>query len=101
MGYEEQVGAVGMIIKRGFRELGIGTAMMRILVAQAERMGIEVLTLTAFASKRRALHVYEKAGFVQTGFFPRALEGRQINRRSDNDETVGVKPPWQILRSST
>jgi len=65
-GYEEHVGAVGIIIKRGFRELGIGTTIMCILVALAEMMGIEVLTLTAFASNRRAVHVYEKVGFVQT-----------------------------------
>jgi len=41
--------------------------MMRILIAQAERMGIEVLTLTTLASNRRALYVYEKVGCVQTG----------------------------------
>jgi RimJ/RimL family protein N-acetyltransferase len=80
-GYEKHVGAVGIIIKRGFRELGIGTAMMRILVAQAEKMGIEVLTLTAFASNRRALHVYEKVGFVQTGLIPKKhlKEGKYID----------------------
>lgn len=39
-GHEEHVGAVAIIIKRGFRELGIGTAMMRILMAQAEGMAL-------------------------------------------------------------
>lgn len=70
-GHEEHISAVAIIIKRGFRELAIETAMMRILMAQAEGMGIEVLTLAAFASNRRALHVYEKVGFVQTGLIPK------------------------------
>jgi RimJ/RimL family protein N-acetyltransferase len=41
--------------------------MMKTLVGQAEKMGLKVLTLTAFASNERAIHVYEKVGFVQTG----------------------------------
>jgi len=32
---------------------------------------LEVLTLTAFASNKRAIHVYEKVGFVQTGLIPK------------------------------
>jgi RimJ/RimL family protein N-acetyltransferase len=66
-GYEEHVGVIGIAIKSGFRDLGIGTEMMKTLVGQAEKMGLKVLTLTAFASNERAIHVYEKVGFVQTG----------------------------------
>ncbi|MGB9756228.1 MAG: GNAT family N-acetyltransferase, partial [Candidatus Bathyarchaeales archaeon] len=41
------------------------------LVEQASKMGLKVLTLSAFATNRRAIHVYEKVGFVQTGVIPR------------------------------
>jgi len=80
-GYQKHVGVVGIVIKRGFRELGIGTAMMRVLIEQAEKMGMKVLTLTAFASNKRAIHVYEKVGFVQTGLIPKKhlKEGKYID----------------------
>ena len=55
--------------------------MMRVLIEQAEKMGMKVLTLTAFASNKRAIHVYEKVGFVQTGLIPKKhlKEGKYID----------------------
>ena len=70
-GYEGHVGVVGIVVKQGFRDSGIGTAMMHVLIEQAKRMGLKVLTLSAFASNKRAIHVYEKVGFVQGGLIPR------------------------------
>jgi len=70
-GYEAHVGVLGIAIKSGFRDLDIGTEMMKTLIKQAEKMGLKVLTLTAFASNSRAIHVYEKVGFVQTGRVPK------------------------------
>ena len=80
-GFQKHVGVVGIVIKNGFRELGIGTAMMRVLVEQAQEMGLKVLTLTAFASNKRAIHVYEKVGVVQTGLIPKKLlkQGKYID----------------------
>jgi RimJ/RimL family protein N-acetyltransferase len=70
-GYEKHVGVIGIVIKEGSRDLGIGTEMMQALEEQAEEMGLKVLTLSAFATNRRAIHVYEKVGFVQTGLIPK------------------------------
>ena len=70
-GFERHVGVLGIIVKNGFRNVGIGTEMMKALVEQASKMGLKVLTLSAFATNRRAIHVYEKVGFVQTGVIPR------------------------------
>jgi RimJ/RimL family protein N-acetyltransferase len=70
-GYEKHVGVIGIVVKRGFRDLGIGTEIMRTLIDQARKMELRVLTLCAFASNKRALHVYEKVGFVQTGLIPK------------------------------
>jgi RimJ/RimL family protein N-acetyltransferase len=79
--YSKHVGVVGIVIKKGFRELGIGTVMMKALVEQAKKMGMKVLTLTAFASNKLAIHVYEKVGFVQTGLIPEKYlnKGKYIN----------------------
>lgn len=51
----------------GFRDVGIGTEMMRTLIKQVCFMGLKVLTLSVFESNKRAIHVYESIGFVQTG----------------------------------
>jgi RimJ/RimL family protein N-acetyltransferase len=70
-GYESHVGGIGIVIRHGYRDVGIGTEIMRTQVDLARKMGLKVLTLTAFASNERAIHVYEKVGFVQTGRIPR------------------------------
>ena len=70
-GYEKHVGVIGIAIRNEFRDLGIGTEMIKTLVKQAQEIGLKVLTLTAFASNKRAIRVYEKVGFVQTGRVPK------------------------------
>ncbi|MGQ9529805.1 MAG: GNAT family N-acetyltransferase [Candidatus Bathycorpusculaceae bacterium] len=72
-GFEKHVGVLGIVVKRGFRDLGIGTEIMKTLVEQAQKMGLKVLTLSVFATNKRAIHVYEKVGFVQTGIIPKKL----------------------------
>jgi RimJ/RimL family protein N-acetyltransferase len=69
-GDEKHAGVLGIVIKNGFRDLGIGTEMMKTLVEQAAALGLKVLTLQAFATNKRAVHFYEKVGFVQTGRVP-------------------------------
>ena len=73
--YLQNAGVVGIIIKRGFRNIGIGTAMMHILIEQAERMGLDALTLTVSPTNNRAIHIYEKVGFKRTVFH---LERKKI-----------------------
>jgi RimJ/RimL family protein N-acetyltransferase len=70
-GNEKHVGVLGIVLKSGFRDLGIGTEIMKTLVEQAMALGLKVLTLQAFATNNRAVHVYEKVGFVQTGRVPK------------------------------
>jgi RimJ/RimL family protein N-acetyltransferase len=87
IGFQKHVGVVGIVIKKGFRELGIGTAMMRVLIEQAKKMGMKILTLTAFASNKRAMHVYEKVGFVQTGLIPK----KHLKQGKYIDEVIMTK----------
>jgi RimJ/RimL family protein N-acetyltransferase len=80
-GDEKHVGVLGIVVKDGFRSLGIGTEMMRVLAKQASALGLKVLMLHVFATNRRAVHVYEKAGFVETGKIPKKhfREGQYID----------------------
>lgn len=87
IGFQKHVGVVGIVIKKDFRELGIGTAIMRVLIEQAEKMGLKILTLTAFASNKRAIHVYEKVGFTQTGLIPK----KHLKQGKYIDEVIMTK----------
>ena len=62
-GYSSHVGSLGIIIKKGFRDVGIGTEMLKTLITRAGTIGVEILTLSVFSSNERAVHVYEKVGF--------------------------------------
>jgi putative acetyltransferase len=59
------------VVKKGFRDLGIGTEIMKAVIGQAVRLGLKLLVLSVFASNERAIHVYEQVGFVQTGRVPK------------------------------
>jgi RimJ/RimL family protein N-acetyltransferase len=78
---DRHVGGIGIAIRDGFRDVGIGTEMMRTLIRQARAMGLKVLKLSAFENNERAIHVYEKVGFVQTGRIPRKFfkEGKYVD----------------------
>ena len=80
-GYEAHLGVIGIAIRNGFRDLGIGTEMMKTMIRQAEKMELKALTLTTFANNKRAIHVYEKVGFVQTGRVPKNFfkDGKYID----------------------
>jgi ribosomal protein S18 acetylase RimI-like enzyme len=80
-GSEKRGGAVGIAVKSGFRDLGIGTGVMRAIVKEAQRIGLKVLVLSVFATNKRAISVYEKVGFVQTGRVPKKhfKEGKYID----------------------
>jgi RimJ/RimL family protein N-acetyltransferase len=80
-GDEKHVGVLGIVVKYGFRGLGIGTEMMKTLVEQAVALGLEVLMLHVFATNRQAIHLYEKVGFIGAGKIPKKhfREGQYID----------------------
>ena len=67
---EHRVGAFGIIVRKGYRNLGIGTEIMKTLLEQAEFFGLETVTVNAFVTNKRAIHVYEKVGFVESDIIP-------------------------------
>jgi ribosomal protein S18 acetylase RimI-like enzyme len=69
-GRSRHVGDIGIAIKNGCRDIGIGSEMLKCLFSQAEEMGLKMLTLTVFSTNKRAIHVYEKVGFRETGRIP-------------------------------
>lgn len=79
---EKHLGRLGIIIKSGYRDIGIGTEMMKTLSEQAKEMGVKILTLSVFATNTRAFHVYEKVGFKEAGRIRKGIyrKGQYIDR---------------------
>jgi ribosomal protein S18 acetylase RimI-like enzyme len=66
-GYESHVGVMGIAIKNGFRDVDIGTQVLKTLINKLGHHGFESFNVSAFATNKRVIHVYEKVGFVVTG----------------------------------
>ena len=77
----EHVGEMGIVVRKSYRNLGIGSEIMNTLLEQAAFFGLSIVTVHAFATNKRAIHVYEKAGFVQTGRTPKKhfMQGKFID----------------------
>jgi len=71
--YSKHVGRIVMGIRNGYRDVGIGTEMLKTLISQAKKMSLKMLTLTVFSTNKRAIHIYEKAGFKETGRIPNEI----------------------------
>jgi len=56
--------------------------MMKTLIEQADMMGLKILTLTVFATNKRAIHVYQKVGFKETGRILKGIyrKGKYLDR---------------------
>jgi RimJ/RimL family protein N-acetyltransferase len=66
-------GGLGISVRSGYRNLGIGTEMIKMLIEESHKVGLSVLVLTLFSHNDRARHVYEKLGFKETGRIPKGL----------------------------
>jgi len=77
------VAQFGIFICDGYRNLGLGTAMIKEFIEIAKKLGFEILQLSVFANKTRALNVYKKCGFKEIGKLCRDikfLDGRYADR---------------------
>ena len=67
-----------VVIAPEARNQGIGTAMLRHLMAEGDREGLTAYTLEVRVSNVAAIHVYEKLGFesagIRPGFYEKPLE---------------------------
>jgi RimJ/RimL family protein N-acetyltransferase len=71
---QSHVGSLGISIRNGYRNTGIGTEMMRVLLNESRKAGLRLLILDVFATNIRAKHVYEKVGFREVGKMPKAVQ---------------------------
>lgn len=67
---------VGISLYRAFWGQGIGTALVREILAAAKTAGYEQAELTVVSTNAPAIALYKKLGFETTGTHPRAFKYR-------------------------
>lgn len=70
---ELHVGEIAISVTKEWRDQGIGQIILRTLIEEAPKMGLKILTLTAFANNTRAIELYKKLGFKIAGEIPKAI----------------------------
>jgi L-amino acid N-acyltransferase YncA len=86
-GSGSHVGVVGVVVKDGFRGVGIGSGMLGVIVDVARKRGLRLLVLSVFSSNVRAVQLYERVGFVRCGLVPM----RHFSRGKFVDEVLMAK----------
>jgi RimJ/RimL family protein N-acetyltransferase len=86
--HPEAVGAVGIVVKGGYRRIGIGLELMKAVIDQARLLGLKTVTVNVFASNKAAIHLYIEMGFVESSRNPQKFfrQGKYV------DEIVMAKP---------
>lgn len=71
---KRHVGVVGISVAEGWRDQGVGSALMHTIIGWARRSGaLARLELMVFAANERAVHLYQKYGFEIEGVKRRAI----------------------------
>jgi RimJ/RimL family protein N-acetyltransferase len=73
--------SLGVTVRKEFRGLGLGEAMMQAGIAWARSVGVAKLKLGVFATNTSAIALYHKLGFVEEGRLKNEviLEGRPVD----------------------
>ena len=67
---------LGVVILKSYWGLGIGTAMMRVLIKQAKTTALEQLELEVVSTNEAAIRLYVRCGFEEYGRHPRMMKYR-------------------------
>ena len=66
----------GISVDQAYWGYGIGRALLEACIECAKKAGYEQMELSVVAENRRAIDMYEKAGFVEFGRNPRGFKSR-------------------------
>ena len=64
------VGRFGIAVLKGYRGRGLGRLLTCMALERAERLGMTLVTLEAYASNNAALRLYKSMGFKELGRLP-------------------------------
>jgi len=64
---------LGILVKKEFRDLGLGTELMKAVIEESRRRGLKLLLLETSSLNVRAIRVFKKVGFREVGRVPMGL----------------------------
>ena len=79
---------MGISVRKEYWGCGLGSYLMQLAIDQPRINGFEQLELGVCSDNTRAIHLYEKVGFVRCGIQPRAFKLKDGTYR---DEIMMVK----------
>lgn len=85
--YRHRAG-MGISIVQDYWNCGLGGFLLRLAMEQAKALGFEQLELGVYSDNPRAIHLYEKCGFMRYGVLPHAFKLKDGTYR---DEILMVK----------
>lgn len=65
---------MGISVLKDYWGCGLGSYLMQLAIDQTRTNGFEQLELGVYSDNTRAIHLYEKVGFVRCGILPRAFK---------------------------
>ncbi len=68
---------IGLGVRKSYRGLGIGSALLEQAVLLAKRLGYEQMELDVVSENVAAVALYEKFGFQKTGVIPNGIKRRE------------------------
>jgi ribosomal protein S18 acetylase RimI-like enzyme len=72
-GRQEHVATLGIIVLEGYRDVGIGTELMKEAEKQARKLGLKIIVLDLFSTNDRAFHLYNSMGYNKVGSISKAV----------------------------
>jgi len=72
-GKMSHTGTLGMSVKKGYRDIGIGLDLLKEAEKHAIHMRLKTIWLEVFEKNERAIHVYENMGYEITGKIPKGV----------------------------
>ena len=80
--------SVGIALCQREWGLGIGTALLELLITKAAECGYEQMEFDVVSRNVRAIHLYEKMGFIKCGIRPNAIRHKD---GTYDDDIIMVK----------
>ncbi|SFE99941.1 L-amino acid N-acyltransferase YncA [Bacillus sp. OV194] len=82
-------GSFGMMIRKGYRAMGIGSMLLKALLDWAEKNPlIEKVSLGVFSTNQGAISLYKKMGFIEEG---RKIKEFKMNENAYVDDILMYK----------
>jgi len=76
MGVMDHITVMGISVRKGYRNMGIGSALIEECIKTARQKKAKILRLEVFSTNKRAITFYKKYGFKKVAEIPHQIQRR-------------------------